>query len=56
MEFSGWLSKLLTHPVEGLDNYRDMMRLLTMERSAIKVYVDVAYDQTVPAAPSDVSF
>jgi threonine dehydrogenase-like Zn-dependent dehydrogenase len=42
LEFSGWLSKLLTHPVEGLDNYRDMMRLLTGERSAIKVYVNVA--------------
>lgn len=48
LEFSGWLSKLLTHPVEGLDNYRDMMRLLTEERSAIKVYVNVAYDQQGP--------
>lgn len=49
LEFSGWLSKLLTHPVEGLDNYRDMMRLLTEERSTIKVYVNVAYDQQGPA-------
>ena len=49
LEFSGWLSKLLTHPVEGLDNYQDMMRLLTGERSAIKVYVNVAYDQQGPA-------
>ena len=48
LEFSGWLSKLLTHPVEGLDNYRDMMRLLTEERSAIKVYVNVACDQQDP--------
>jgi len=49
LEFSGWLSKLLTHPVEGLDNYQDMMRLLTEERSTIKVYVNVAYDQQGPA-------
>lgn len=44
LKYSGWLSKLLTHPVSGLHNYRDMMRTLTMERSAIKVYVDVAYE------------
>jgi threonine dehydrogenase-like Zn-dependent dehydrogenase len=42
LEYPGWLSKLLTHPVEGLDQYRRMMRLLTEEKSAIKVYVDVA--------------
>jgi hypothetical protein len=44
LEFSGWLSKLLTHPVTGLDHYQEMMQTLTTERSAIKVYVDVAYD------------
>ena len=41
LEFPGWLSKFLTHPVEGLDNYRDMMRLLTQEKGAIKVFVNV---------------
>ncbi|KXK03621.1 glucose dehydrogenase [Nitrospirales bacterium NOB] len=41
LEFPGWLSKFLTHPVEGLDNYQDMMRLLTQETSAIKVFVNV---------------
>ena len=44
LEFPGWLSKLLTHPVTGLENYLDMMQTLTTERSAIKVYVNVAYD------------
>lgn len=44
LEFPGWLSKLLTHPVNGLDNYREMMRLLTQEKSAIKVCVNVAQD------------
>ena len=44
LEFPGWLSKLLTHPVEGLDNYQDMMRLLTQEKGAIKVFVNVVKD------------
>jgi threonine dehydrogenase-like Zn-dependent dehydrogenase len=42
LEFPGWLSKLLTHPVDGLDNYQEMMRLLTQSKGAIKVYVNVA--------------
>ncbi len=42
LEYPGWLSKLLTHPVDGLDNYQEMMRLLTQEKGAIKVYVNVA--------------
>ena len=42
LEYPGWLSKLLTHPVEGLDQYRRMMKLLTEEKGAIKVYVSVA--------------
>jgi threonine dehydrogenase-like Zn-dependent dehydrogenase len=42
LEFPGWLSKLLTHPVTGLENYQTMMSTLTMERSAIKVFVNVA--------------
>ncbi len=44
LEFPGWLPKLLTHPVTGLENYQQMMSTLTTERSAIKVYVNVAYD------------
>ncbi|MCZ6796002.1 MAG: glucose 1-dehydrogenase [Planctomycetota bacterium] len=37
----GWLSRLLSHPVEGLENYEEMMRLLTSEKQAVKVYVQV---------------
>lgn len=44
LEFPGWLSKLLTHPVMGLGQYGAMMQLLTTEKNAIKVYVDVACD------------
>lgn len=40
--FPGVIEKILTHPVEGLDNYQEMMRLLIEETSAIKVYVCVA--------------
>jgi threonine dehydrogenase-like Zn-dependent dehydrogenase len=42
LEFPGWLSQLLTHPVSGLENYDSMMRVLTTETGAIKVYVNVA--------------
>jgi len=44
LEFPGWLSQLLTHPVTGLENYQQMMQTLTTERSAIKVFVNVTYD------------
>lgn len=42
LEYPGWLSKLLTHPVDGLAQYREMMRLLTQEKGAIKVFVNVS--------------
>ncbi|HRC42703.1 MAG TPA: glucose 1-dehydrogenase [Nitrospira sp.] len=44
LEFPGWLPQLLTHPVTGLENYQEMMATLTRERSAIKVFVNVAYE------------
>ena len=44
LEFPGWLPKLLTHPVTGLENYQTMMSTLTTERNAIKVFVNVAYE------------
>jgi threonine dehydrogenase-like Zn-dependent dehydrogenase len=40
--FPGWLGRLLTTPVRGLDNYEQMIRELTENREAIKVYVEVA--------------
>jgi hypothetical protein len=42
--YPGWLGRLLTHRVRGLDNYEEMMRLLTEEKDAIKVFVEVARD------------
>ena len=41
-QFPGWLSRLLTHPVNGLDSYRELMDTLTTARTAIKVFCEVA--------------
>jgi glucose 1-dehydrogenase len=38
----GWLEQLLTTPVAGLENYEQMLRELTENRDAIKVFVEVA--------------
>ncbi|MGH9791010.1 MAG: glucose 1-dehydrogenase [Candidatus Acidiferrales bacterium] len=42
LQFPGWLSKMLTHPIRGLENYRQMMTTLTEAKDAIKVFVEVA--------------
>ncbi len=41
-QYSGWLGRLLTHPVQGLESYEEMIRLLTEEKAAIKVFVEVS--------------
>src|SRR5215212_37226 len=40
-EYLGWLERLLTHRANGLEGYEEMIRLLTEERKAIKVHVEV---------------
>jgi hypothetical protein len=40
--YPGVIQKILTTPVKGLDNYKEMMRLLVEDRDALKVYVEVA--------------
>jgi hypothetical protein len=45
--YPGWLEKLLTHPVEGLENYEQMLRELTEATDAIKVFVQVAARQVM---------
>jgi threonine dehydrogenase-like Zn-dependent dehydrogenase len=42
LQWPGWLSRLLTHPVTGLENYRELMRTLTEAKGAIKVFCEVA--------------
>ena len=38
----GWLARLLTHRVQGLERYRELIDTLTMGVGAIKVYCEVA--------------
>ena len=42
MMFPGVIQKILTNAVDGLDHYQEMMRLLTQEKTALKVFVSVA--------------
>src|SRR3990172_2058203 len=41
-EYAGWLSRLLTHPVRGLENYQELFAKLTNPNGAIKVFCEVA--------------
>ena len=40
--YPGVIRKILTHPVNGLDSYQEVIRLLTEDKQALKVYVNVA--------------
>ena len=42
LEYPGWLSKLLTDPVKGLENYAELFQKLTTPNGAIKVFCQVA--------------
>jgi hypothetical protein len=41
--FPGWLARLLTHPVDGLDRYADALALLG-QPGVIKTYIQIAHD------------
>ena len=41
-EYPGWLQRLLTHPVRGLDQYRELFSHLQNPNGAIKIYCEVA--------------
>jgi len=41
-EYPGWLRQLLTDPVRGLDNYRDLFERLQNPNGAIKIFCEVA--------------
>jgi glucose 1-dehydrogenase len=40
--YPGWLARLLTHPVQGLERYEQLMQTLATADDAIKVYCEVA--------------
>jgi threonine dehydrogenase-like Zn-dependent dehydrogenase len=42
LEYGDWLSKLLTHPVIGLENYAELFEKLTSGTDVIKVYCEVS--------------
>ena len=42
LSYPGWLGKLLTHPVKGLDNYATLLETLTTGKNAIKVFCEIA--------------
>jgi threonine dehydrogenase-like Zn-dependent dehydrogenase len=39
--FPGWLEQLLTTPIDGLEIYEEMLRVLIEDRDAINVVVEV---------------
>ena len=41
-EYPGWLARLLTHPVKGLENYSELFDKLSNAQGAIKVFCEVA--------------
>ena len=42
LEYGDWLSKLLTHPVKGLENFSELFETLTNGKNVIKVYCQVS--------------
>jgi len=42
LAYPGWLEKLLTHRVKGLENYRELLGHLTSGNGVIKAYCEVA--------------
>ena len=42
LEYGDWLSRLLTHPVKGLENFEELFEKLTNGKDVIKVYCQVA--------------
>ncbi len=41
LEYGDWLSRMLTHPVSGLGNYKQLIDTLSSANGAIKVYCEV---------------
>jgi glucose 1-dehydrogenase len=40
--YPGWLPRLLSHPVQGLENYAELLRILFEEKEATKAYLILA--------------
>jgi threonine dehydrogenase-like Zn-dependent dehydrogenase len=42
MMYPGVIQRILTTPVKGLDQYKEVIRLLVEDKKALKVYVEIA--------------
>ena len=40
--YPGWLARLLSHPVPGLENSAELLRILFEEKEATKAYLIVS--------------
>ena len=41
-QYPGWAERLLTHPVQGLDSYRELIDTLTSGTNVIKAFCEIA--------------
>jgi threonine dehydrogenase-like Zn-dependent dehydrogenase len=41
-QYPGWVARLLTHPVQGLDNFRQLFDTLTGGKGVIKAFCEIA--------------
>ena len=41
-QYPGWAARLLTHPVQGLDNYEQLIGTLTSGKGVIKAFCEIA--------------
>ena len=42
LEYGDWLSRLLTHPIKGLENYKPLFEALTSASEVVKVFCEVS--------------
>lgn len=50
LEYGDWLSRLLTHPVAGLEGFSELFEKLTTAKGAIKVYCEVAASRSASSS------
>jgi hypothetical protein len=41
-QYPNWISRLLTHPVHGLDNFQQLIETLTSGKNVIKAFCEIA--------------
>ena len=47
-QYPGWAARLLTHPVQGLDNYQQLIEALTSGKGVVKAFCEIAPLDTPP--------